>query len=142
MGDLTAGALSPLAFEAIRKVLALTGLSPEGLKQISTRYSSERLQAEMPDQPGVTYFSAMSVIQDPVVKNALPVFWIPHRILKNTEGDNDGFVSLQSATWGEHILTVNGDHYAQIGQFLGKTRGLDHFKFYEAIISHLKQRGF
>jgi triacylglycerol lipase len=142
MGDLTAGALSPLAYEAVKKVLALTGLSPEGLRQISTRYSSERLQAELPDAPGVAYFSAMSVIREPVTRNALPVFWIPHRILKQTEGENDGFVSLHSAKWGEHLLTVDGDHYAQIGQFLGKTRGLDHIRFYSDIVSALRARGF
>jgi len=142
MGDLTAGALSAPAYEAVKKVLSLTGLSPEGLRQISTRYSSERLQEEIPDQPGVSYLSAMSVIRDPVIKNALPVFWIPHRIIKNTEGDNDGFVSLHSATWGEHLLTVHGDHYAQIGHFLGNTRGLDHLKFYEEIFRKLRERGF
>jgi triacylglycerol esterase/lipase EstA (alpha/beta hydrolase family) len=57
------------------------------------------------------------------------------------EGDNDGFVSVESAKWGEHICTYSGDHYAQIGQFLGRSRGMDYMKFYDEIFTRLKNDG-
>ena len=62
-------------------------------------------------------------------------------MLTRYEGDNDGFVSVHSASWGEHICTYVGDHYGQIGQFLGRSRGLDYLRFYEEILRRLKREG-
>ena len=47
----------------------------------------------------------------------------------------------ESAKWGEHICTYVGDHYAQIGQILGRSRGLDFMAFYHEIFGHLKKQG-
>jgi hypothetical protein len=95
----------------------------------------------MPNVRGVGYFSATSAIPKSIMKYSLPMFWIPHKVLKRYEGDNDGFVSVQSATWGEHICTFRGDHYGQIGHFLGRSRGLDYLKFYGEILTRLKREG-
>jgi hypothetical protein len=36
---------------------------------------------------------------------------IPHEIVKAQHGENDGFVSLFSARWGEYIQTLPVDHF-------------------------------
>jgi hypothetical protein len=76
------------------------------------------------------------------MRHSLPTFWIPHSLLKRMEGDNDGFVSEASARFGDPIVTAVGDHYAQIGHFLGRTRGLDHEDFYAKIFGRLAREGF
>ena len=35
----------------------------------------------------------------------------PYEIVRRAEGDNDGFVSVYSARWGEYIQTVTADHF-------------------------------
>jgi triacylglycerol lipase len=112
-----------------------------GFGQISARYCTEIFNREFPDAENVAYFSATSSIPEPIADFCLPFFRIPYRIIKRYQGDNDGFVAVESAVWGEHICTYLGDHYAQIGQLLGKSRGMDYMAFYEEIITHLKKRG-
>jgi triacylglycerol lipase len=141
MGDLTTGALPNAAFLAANRLLRMFEYSSEGFQQITTKYSSEVLSQKMPNVPGVAYFSATSAIPSPIMKYSLPLFWIPNRIISRIEGDNDGFVSVHSASWGEHICTYRGDHYGQIGQFLGRSRGLDYLKFYDEILTRLKSEG-
>lgn len=141
MGDIATGIVPDKAFAAANRLLSIMESSSEGLKQITTRYVTETLGPKLANVEGVAYFSATSAIPSNVMKHSLPMFWIPHRILKSYEGDNDGFVSVHSATWGEHICTYRGDHYGQIGQFLGRSRGLDYLKFYEEILRRLKREG-
>ncbi len=112
-----------------------------GLRQVSKKYFNEHFHITVQDVPGVAYFSATSIIHSPIFLNSLPGFWLTQPILNHYEGDNDGFVSLESAKWGTHICTYNGDHYAQIGQFMGH-RKFDHLKFFGEIIGRLRQEGF
>jgi triacylglycerol lipase len=116
-------------------------LSHVGFRQLSKKYFDEHFHVHVQDVEGVGYFSATSVIKSPVMLNSLPTFWATHRILKHYEGDNDGFVSEESAKWGTHICTYHGDHYAQIGQPFGKGK-LDHLKFFREIVGRLKQEGY
>jgi triacylglycerol lipase len=141
MGDLATGLLPTSAFLAADRFLQLMESSSGALKQITRSYCNKEFAALTPNQPQVAYFSATTAIINPIMKNSLPIFWIPHRILTKTEGDNDGFVSVDSAQWGDHICTHSGDHYAQIGQFFGRSRGMDYLKFYDEIFNHLKTQG-
>ena len=115
-------------------------LSHEGFRQVSKKNFDAFLHKTVVDVAGVAYFSATSVIPSPVFLNSLPMFWVTQPILKHYEGDNDGFVSEQSARWGTHICTYHGDHYGQIGQILGRTK-LKHLKFFAEIIGRLKKEG-
>lgn len=142
MGDIALGLVPSRAQAAVEKVLGLMSASSGGFQQITRKYHAETFSKECADAPGVAYFSATSAIVDPVFRTALPVFWVPHRVLKGTEGDNDGFVSVESAKWGHHICTYEGDHYGQIGQFLGRSRGLDYVKFFDEIFGTLRNEGF
>jgi len=65
-----------------------------------------------PDMPGVIYrsYSAARSL------SGLP-WWIrPYgRRISVAEGANDSLVSVSSATWGEHIATLQADHFELIG---------------------------
>lgn len=117
------------------------GFSHLGFRQIGKKYFEEHLHLHIQDIPEVAYFSATSIIPSPMLLNCLPTFWATQPILKRYEGENDGFVSEESAQWGTHIATYKGDHYAQIGQPFGRSK-LDHLKFFSEIFGHLKKKGF
>lgn len=141
MGDIALGLVPDSAYSVTDRLLKLFDSTGEALKQVSRKYCTTELLQVAPNRPNVAYFSATSAITRPLFKNALPFFWIPHGILMKTEGDNDGFVSVESATWGDHICTYAGDHYAQIGQFVGYSRGMNYMNFYNEIFRHLKSQG-
>jgi len=141
MGDIAIQAILGVGVSVLETVVKFFETSYEPLKQVSHQFCTSEFMKMAPDQPGVAYFSATSAITKPLFKNALPFFWLPHEIIMKTEGENDGFVSVTSAKWGDHICTYQGDHYGQIGQFLGYSRGMDYMKFYKEIFSYLKTQG-
>ena len=142
LADLALGILPDATLDVSQQVLEMLKLSGEGFRQITTKHMTGEFMKQAPEAEGVRYFSATSVIQGSVYRNALPMFWLTHRILQRYEGENDGFVSLHSARWGEHICTYTGDHYAQVGQIAGFSRGMDHHQFFDEIILRLKREGF
>lgn len=142
IADIALGLVPDSTFQAVDLLLAPVKNSSRAYQQITTKFAHETLPLVAPQMPSVAYFSATSVIRSPVIRTALPLFWVPNKIIDRYEGENDGFVSVHSATFGHHICTYVGDHYAQIGQFLGRSRGLDFIKFYSEIIERLKREGF
>ncbi|MBC7692443.1 MAG: alpha/beta fold hydrolase [Methylotenera sp.] len=142
IADLALGLVPNATFKVADRFLKLLDSSSGAFQQICAKYHSNIFSTEVPDAPGVGYFSATSAIPNPIMKHSLPLFWLSTQLLSRYEGDNDGFVSVQSALWGQHICTYQGDHYAQIGQFLGRSRGLDYMQFYTDIFSRLKKEGF
>jgi triacylglycerol lipase len=141
IADLALDFLPDGAFDVADKVMNLFQNSSRAYYQISREYHLNDFAVVAPDSPHVAYFSATSVISNPVT-TALPMFWVPHRVIQRYEGENDGFISLESAKWGTHICTYVGDHYGQIGHFVGFSRGLDYNKFFDEIILRLKKEGF
>ena len=141
VGDIASGLLPNSAFSTADRFLKLMGSSTGALKQITREYCTGEFASLTHNVSGVGYFSATTAIANPFMSRSLPIFWIPYRILSKLEGDNDGFVSVESAKWGDHICTYDGDHYSQIGQFLGRARGTDYIKFYNEIFRHLKKEG-
>lgn len=142
LADIVLGLISDSASEAIQGLLRKLNISGDGLKQLTCDYHQKIFMNDVPNSPDVAYYSATSSIAPPVYRTALPFFWPTHRVLQRLEGENDGFVSVESARWGEHICTYSGDHYAQVGQFLGFSRGMDYISFYQEILSRLQEDGF
>lgn len=141
IGDIATGMLPGSAFTQVDKVLNFMESNTGAFKQITRSFCQNEFLKQAPLESDIAYFSATSAISNPVYKSALPIFWLPHRLLNSIEGDNDGFVSVESAKWGDHICTYFGDHYAQIGQIVGYSRGMDYMKFYTEIFSYLKKQG-
>ncbi len=69
--------------------------------------SCRRFNQEVPDAPGVRYFSVAARL----APASVPWPWyLPSRLLHRLEGDNDGVVSTASARWGEENEVWDGDH--------------------------------
>ena len=142
LGDLVLGAISDRNFKLLERLTRSLGMSNEGLRQLSRKNCELEISSQAPDMAGVAYFSATTAIRAPLIRHALPLFWLPTRIIQKVEGDNDGFVSVESATWGEHICTFAGDHYAQIDHGIPYfTDSFNSEDFYSTIFGRLHERG-
>ena len=69
-------------------------------------------------------------------------WYIPHRIVTDAEGPNDGVVSITSATYGESTAVWDGDHLSLVNW--PHPRGLweDRAAHYGALVQRLADEGF
>lgn len=80
-------------------ILERLGFDTEAFEQLTQKYAAETFNPTTPDVPGVRYFSYGASMEPSVFS----VFRLTHRLLKETEGFNDGLVSVASSRWGgEH----------------------------------------
>jgi triacylglycerol lipase len=102
-----------------------------------------QFNADVPDAPGVRYFSVAGVCEKPWLG---PEWLLPHNIVNRSEGANDGVVSVASATWGEHTDVWRGDHLNLVNwpNRLAARRGVwgDMAPDYGRIVRRLSQAGF
>jgi triacylglycerol lipase len=113
-------------------------------RQFST-YNSKNFNEEVKDVQQVYYQSYMTSIKGIFSDYIL---LIPYMIIKLTEGENDGLVSVESAKWGEFKGVLRnkyrrGISHADIVDF----RRADYREFgvlekYVEIVSELKNRGY
>ena len=87
----------------------------------------------------VKRFSVTSEIPPKNPFHSFLLFWIPYFLIKKAEGPTDGFVSVQSAHFGELISHETADHFQLVGQPFGFTRGYDYFSVYRKIIHRLSR---
>jgi triacylglycerol lipase len=88
------------------KLFNLLNLDVEAVRDLTTA-SCARFNEQVPDAPAVRYFSVSAARPWHRVP---PFFFHSHQVIQAIEGDNDGLVSVQSATWGEHLATWPADH--------------------------------
>lgn len=113
-------------------------------RQFST-YHSKKFNEGVKDVDGVYYQSYATV-----VKNMFSdyIVTIPYIIVKLTEGENDGLVSINSAKWGEFKGVLKNKHRRGIshGDIIDLRRddykGFDVIEKYVEIVSSLKNEGY
>jgi len=102
-----------------------------------------RFNEEVPDAPGVRYYSVAGVCEKPWLG---PEWRLPYGIVNRAEGANDGVVSVASAQWGEHTDMWAGDHLNLVNwpNRLARKRGVwsDLAPDYGRILRRLAQAGF
>jgi triacylglycerol lipase len=88
------------------------GLDVEGVIDL-TRERCARFNERTPDVPEVRYYSVSCARPWQRITPLLLPSW---RVIYAAEGDNDGLVSVASATWGEHLGTWPADHLHSINK--------------------------
>ncbi|KAJ1899706.1 hypothetical protein LPJ66_001939 [Kickxella alabastrina] len=78
---------------------------------LTTDYCTRFFNPATPNAPGVQYLSVGAVMDSHDLSDRLNPLIIPHDIIEQREGANDGFVSLRSARWGEYLGCVRADHF-------------------------------
>jgi triacylglycerol lipase len=91
----------------VRPVLRFLGI-PSGAFYDLTTEGARRLNEQMPDAPGVRYFS----VAGRHAGGFCPEWLLSHAIVAKEEGPNDGLVSVASAQWGEALDVWEGDHFS------------------------------
>lgn len=96
------------------ELINLLGLDMRAVSDLTTE-SCARLNEDVPDCPAVKYFSISAARP----WNRVPPFLLhSHQIVQQAEGDNDGLVSVRSASWGQHLETWPADHLHVINKRL------------------------
>ena len=96
------------------QLMALLGLDVQALTDLTTT-TCKRFNEEVPDAPGVRYYS----ISGSRPWHRVPAFAMhAHRVVHRLEGENDGLVSVKSSTWGEHLGIWPADHFHTINKRL------------------------
>ena len=120
-----------------RNVCTFLGLSHQAVNDLTTS-ACHQFNAEVPDATGVRYFS---VAGQHTGDWRSPEWLLPHRVVSDAEGANDGIVSVASATWGESLDVWDGDHINLINWSnpLARVRGLaaDRTSQYAALLHRL-----
>jgi triacylglycerol lipase len=87
-------------------LLRFLGLPNQAFYDLTTE-SCCRFNEEVPDVPGVRYYSVAGRCESPWIG---PEWRFPWKIVNRLEGPNDGVVSIASARWGESTDIWAGDH--------------------------------
>jgi triacylglycerol lipase len=69
--------------------------------------SCQQFNEEVPDAPEVRYFSIAGKFDGNLLG---PEWWLPAKIVREAEGENDGVVSVASASYGESCEVWEADH--------------------------------
>lgn len=87
-------------------LMRLAGVPHQAFEDLTTA-RCRQFNADIPDVPGVRYFSVAGRAESPWIG---PEWALPYHIVRRAEGANDGVVSIASARWGEHSEVWPGDH--------------------------------
>lgn len=111
------------------------------VEEFTPEFVCEEFNPVVPDAPTVRYWSyaghagkGTDIIMNPFLR-------ILNGILFDREGINDGFVSVESARWGEFKGLVEADHAEQVGiQIVPGSRFKVH-DFYAGVVRMLAEEG-
>ncbi len=85
------------------------------LEQLTPEAVATDFNPGVPDHPGVRYYSWAGRAGIGTHTPINPLLKLPNRVLFEAEGENDGIVSVSSATWSGFQGTIEADHGRQIG---------------------------
>jgi triacylglycerol lipase len=94
------------------ELMEMLGIDVQGVRDVTTE-GCARFNEEVPDVPGVGYYSVSAAREWPRVA---PWVLHSHRVVSDAEGPNDGLVSVKSSTWGTHLCTWRADHFHTINK--------------------------
>jgi triacylglycerol lipase len=122
------------------RIAGWLGIDIDSMKDLTTE-CCRRFNEEVPDCPGVQYFSigaARPLLRVP------PFAFASHKLISSVEGDNDGLVSVKSATWGKSLGTWPADHWHTINhRILPELRDAtgDIIPYYLSALDQLEREG-
>lgn len=114
----------------------------QALKELTPEFMRNTFNEEVRNHPTVEYqsygFQAGKGTSIPID----PLFRYFNRHLYEQEGPNDGFVSVESARWGEYLGTIDADHARQVGIKSRLAEPFDSNAFYASVVEDLAEDGY
>jgi triacylglycerol lipase len=135
---------TPFADWGLRRVLPvfraffdMFGLTPRAIQDLSTA-ACRRFNDEVPDAPGVRYYSVAGQFES---SWRTPTWLLSWNIIQKEQGHNDGLVPVSSAVYGEDCSLWQGHHIslvnfpAPLSRVTG--RSLDRTPAYAGLLARL-----
>lgn len=111
------------------------------VEQLTRPYVMNVFNSSYRNVPGIPYYSYSAAVgkgtEEPI--QAISRFQNNHIFVR--EGLNDGFVSVESAIWGEHIQTVSLSHLEQMNLRVNNGRKPFFESFWKDVLLMLQERG-
>jgi triacylglycerol lipase len=123
------------ALAVARRALAALGMSLEALDWLTTE-ALERFNRDVADVPGVRYACVVGGIREATTPIPLAIQPV-HAYLRRVAGANDGLVPMSSQYWGETLMEIEADHFAQIGWRLAPRHTFDALGLYAFVVARL-----
>ncbi|MFD2532814.1 esterase/lipase family protein [Gracilimonas halophila] len=111
------------------------------LEQLTCSYVTKVFNPEHPDVENVTYYSYSAAVGKGTKYSINPVLKFQNIQIFEKEGDNDAFVSTESAKWGTHLETVPLSHLAQMHLQMNKESKKIYDQFWINVIKRLAENG-
>jgi triacylglycerol lipase len=110
--------------------------------ELTPDYLCEQFNPEVPDHPDIKYWSYSAQAGKGAHYGISPFLRPLNYILFNREGSNDGFVSVESAKWGEFCGVIDADHAQQIGLQFPSRNTFNSLDFFCDLARKLAEAGF
>lgn len=113
------------------------------VRELRRPHVCDEFNPATPDHPAVRYWSYAGRAGEGTDVPLNPFLRPLNRIIYEREGINDGYVSVQSARWGDFRGTVDADHVRQVGlAAAGLRRAPDIHEFYRTVAEGLAAEGY
>lgn len=111
------------------------------LEQLTCSYVKEIFNPEHPDVDNVAYYSYSAAVGKGTDHSINPVLRFQNNQIFEEEGQNDAFVSLDSAKWGTHLETIPLSHVSQMHLQMNKETEKIYDQFWKDVLSQLTKNG-
>jgi len=111
------------------------------VKQLTRSYIGGTFNPEIKNVESIPYYSYSGAIGKGTSEPVETVTRFQNLHIFNNEGVNDGFVSVESARWGEHLETAPISHLEQMNLRTGKERQPIVRSFWIRVLKMLEKRG-
>lgn len=109
--------------------------------QLTRPYVTEKFNPEVPDVKGIPYYSFSAAVGKNTEQPIPVISRYQNNHIYKEEGLNDGFVSIESAKWGEHISTGPLSHMEQINLRVKSDRKYLFEAFWLDVLKVLEEKG-
>jgi triacylglycerol lipase len=122
----------------LKPILELFDIPSQAFYDLTTTKCRE-FNDQVPQADGVRYFSVAGRHPE---TGWLGRMHLLHEFVRQTEGPNDGIVSVTSATYGEHCDVWEGDHLSLVNWLDPVGPGTDRTQDYARLVGRLAAEGF
>ncbi len=122
----------------IQPVLRVVKMPLDGVYDLTVA-RCRQFNAEVPDIPGVRYFSVAGRHRG---SWRSPEWQLSHRVVSEFEGPNDGIVSVSSASYGEETHLWEGDHVRMLRWLDPLHDGTGRGQTFKHLVRRLADEGF
>jgi triacylglycerol lipase len=112
------------------------------VEQLTCNYIQNVFNQQIADAITVPIFSYGAAVGRGTNYALNPIFKFQNSQIFEKEGENDSFVSVKSAQWGEYLGCINISHLNQINVQVGKETRPKYYAFWTGVVKKLFELGF